>query len=78
MADNDVNKQNLKRLDVLVMLTLDNPETLPMSKKILRLLSLGFTQSEVASIIGKKLKYVTSIVSQEKKRAQREKNKKNK
>ncbi len=75
MADNDINKQILKRLDVLVMLTLDNPETLPMSKKILRLLSLGITQSEVASIVGKKLKYVTSTVAKEKKRAQRERQK---
>jgi len=73
MADNDVNKQILKRLDVLVMLTLDNPETLPMSKKILRLLSLGITQSEVASIVGKELKYVTATVAKEKKKKKREK-----
>lgn len=76
MADKDINKQILKRLDVLVMLTLDNPETLPMSQKILRLLSLGITQSEVASIVGKKLKYVTSIVSQDKTRKQHKKQKK--
>jgi len=75
MVDNDVNKQILKRLDVLVMLTLDNPETLPMSQKILRLLSLGITQSEVASIVGKELKYVTATVANEKKRAQRERQK---
>ncbi len=76
MADNDINKQILKRLDVLVMLTLDNPKTLPMSQKILRLLSLGITQSEVASIVGKPLKYVTSTVAQEKKRKQHKKQKK--
>jgi len=75
MVDNDINKQILKRLDVLVMLTLDNPETLPMSQKILRLLSLGITQSEVASIVGKELKYVTATVANEKKRAQRERQK---
>ncbi len=73
MVDNDVNKQILKRLDVLVMLTLDNPETLPMSKEILRLLSLGITQSEVASIVGKELKYVTATIAHDKKRKSKRK-----
>ena len=76
MADNDINKQILKRLDVLVMLTLDNPETLPMSQKILRLLSLGLTQPEVAGIISRPTKYVTATVAKEKKRKQHKKQKK--
>ncbi len=79
MADNDINKQILKRLDVLVMLAVENSmnqEPLPMSRKIVRLLDLGITQSEVASIVGKKLQYVTATVTKEKQRKQRKKQKK--
>jgi len=81
MANNDVNKQILKRLDVLVMLTVENSmnqEPLPMSRKILRLLDLGLTQPEVAGIIGKPTKYVTATVAKEKKRKQQKSKKANK
>ena len=74
MVDNDVNKQILKRLDVLVMLTVENSmnqEPIPMSRKILRLLDLGLTQPEVAGIINRPTKYVTATVAKEKKRKQR-------
>lgn len=58
-----------KRMDVMILLLLemtpDGAES--MTRKVERLLDFGFTQSEVAQIIGKKLNYVTAIVSAGKK-----------
>jgi len=54
-----------KRLEVIIMLLLEggaNPATSTTSK-IERLLEFGLTNSEVAEIIGKKLNYVTAVVS---------------
>ena len=65
-------RQIIKRLDLLIRLQLDRglPETPPSVTSIVhRLLDLGFTSAEVASIIGKPLNYVTALSSSRKAKA---------
>ena len=62
----DFQKQLLKRLDLLIRLHLDRgvPETSPSTTSIVhRLLDLGFSSAETASIISKPLNYVTALSS---------------
>jgi len=58
-----------RRLDAIILLLLESSpggaETT--SRKIDRLLGLGFSQPEVAAILGKKLNYVTASMSMKKK-----------
>lgn len=57
-----------RRLDALILIALESsPSGTPsMAGKIQKLMELGFTQPEIAQIIGKKLNYVTATVSQRK------------
>ena len=69
-------KQLLKRLDLLIRLQLDHgqPEILPSTTSIVyRLLDLGFSSAETASIIGKPPNYVTALSSAKKARAKKSK-----
>ena len=59
-------KQLLKRLDLLIRLQLDRgmAESPPSTTSIVhRLLDLGFSSTEISSIIGKPLNYVTALSS---------------
>ena len=54
-----------KRLDVIILLLLEtgsNP-AVSTTRKIEKLLEFGLTQPEVAQVIGKKLNYVTAVIS---------------
>lgn len=54
---------------VMIQLLLEiapNPSTMTMKDKILRLLSYGLSDSEVAAIVGKKLNYITAVKAQAK------------
>jgi hypothetical protein len=62
-------KQLLKRLDLLIRLQLDHglAESPPSITSIVhRLLDLGFSSAETASIIGKPVNYVTALSSAKK------------
>jgi hypothetical protein len=68
----DFQKQLLKRLDLLIRLQLDRgiPESPPSTTSIVhRLLNLGFTSTEISSIVGKPLNYVTALASAKKTKA---------
>lgn len=52
-----------RRLDAIILLMLDREGADSMTKKIERLLELGFSQAEVARVIGKETKYVTAITT---------------
>jgi hypothetical protein len=62
--------QILRRLDILISLQLETSlgsDAVPISGKIQRLSALGLVASEIASIIGKPVNYVTAILSQKRK-----------
>ena len=58
-----------KRLDAIILLLIEQSSggSDSTTKKIERLMELGFNASEVAEIIGKKLNYVTAVTSGKKK-----------
>jgi hypothetical protein len=64
-----------KRLDAMILLLLESSPRGAEStvSKIERLLELGFTQPEVAQMIGKKLNYVTAVISTKKRSGARAK-----
>lgn len=63
----------LKRLDIIILLLLESSgeHTETTSGKIEKLLSLGLSNSEVAAIIGKPVKYVTAVTSKKRKAKQK-------
>ena len=66
--------QIIRRLDVLILLQLENSsggETATLAGKIRRLTELGLNAPEIASIIDKPLNYVTATISQQKKAARK-------
>jgi hypothetical protein len=70
MNDTDLQTQILRRLNILILLELD--KTTPgsgstMTSKVQWLLSMGLSQSEVASIVGKPMNYATAMASTAKK-----------
>lgn len=71
MNKNDDVEWLRKRLDAIILLLLENASggAISTSGKIERLLSLGFSQPEVAQLIGKKLNYVTAVMSGKKRAA---------
>ena len=74
MKEDQIQKEILRRLDVLICLQLDRPpaETPPsIASKVRRLVDLGLAPAEVASILGKPVNYVTAILSTKKSRAKR-------
>jgi len=64
-----------KRLDAIILLLLENSAggAKSITWKIERLLELGFSSTEVAQAIGKKLNYVTAVVSGKKRTAKKKK-----
>jgi hypothetical protein len=67
-------KQLIKRLDLLIRLQLDRglPESPASTTSIVhRLLDLGFSSAETASIIGKPLNYVTALSSAKRAKARK-------
>ena len=62
-----------RRLDALILIALESSPSGAGSttRKIEKLVELGFSQPEVAQIIGKKLNYVTAVLSQKKGAARR-------
>jgi len=58
-----------KRLDAVILLLLEASPSGAASttRKIERLLGLGFSQPEVAQVLGKKLNYITAVTSMKKK-----------
>lgn len=61
----------LKRLDVLIALSLERPPTekgATMASRVGRLSSYGLSPSEIASIVRKPLNYVTATLSNKGKR----------
>lgn len=71
MSKEELDSQITKRLNILILLMLDNSgggQKVTMSQKIRQLLDLGLKQLDVADIVGKPPKYVTAIVAQDKKR----------
>jgi hypothetical protein len=64
----DENEWLRKRLDMIIQLLLEqSPDgAASTTRKIERLLALGFSQTEVAQVVGKKLNYVTAVVAQKK------------
>ena len=68
----DFQKQLLKRLDLIIRLLLDrgSPDQPPsITSLVHRLINLGFSPSETASIIGKPLNYVTALSSSKRAKA---------
>jgi len=71
MDDSKYPDEVILRLNAIILLLLDlsaNSGEVTTTSKILRLTEYGFAPSEVARIIGKETKYVTSILSQHKKK----------
>ena len=68
MIKTDENEWLRKRLDMVIQLLLEmSPDgAASTTRKIERLLALGFSQSEVAQVVGKKLNYVTAVVAMKK------------
>jgi hypothetical protein len=62
-----------KRLDVIIMLMMERgPDGAnSTSGKIEKLLGFGFTASEVAQVVGKKLNYVTAVMSSGKRKGKK-------
>jgi hypothetical protein len=58
-----------KRLDVVILLLLESSPggADSTTRKIERLLALGFSQPEVAQVLGKKLNYITAVIAGKKK-----------
>ena len=54
-----------RRLDIMIMLLMENGAdgATSTTHKINKLLDLGLSQPEVARVIGKKLNYVTAVIS---------------
>ena len=65
MVDKLDSEQLRKRLDAIILLLLESSPggADSTTRKIERLLELGFTSPEVAQVIGKKLNYVTAVTS---------------
>jgi len=65
MPHSDDNEWLRKRLDTIIQLLIENGPggASTTTSKIEKLLTMGFTQSEVAQVLGKKLNYVTAVVS---------------
>lgn len=69
MAETELLKAVLKRLDLLILLMLDRSSEssgTSITAKINRLLALGLPPAETAAIIGKPTKYVTAIIAKNK------------
>jgi hypothetical protein len=74
MDDELILKRLLRRLDILIMLQTEiagEPAATRPASKIQRLLGLGLSASEIASILGKPINYVTATAYRHKKGGKR-------
>lgn len=74
MEPRDVQKDVLRRLNILISLELDRQQDTKISSiasKVHRLIALGLAPSEVANIIGKPVNYVTALLATKRARARR-------
>ena len=79
MEDGTLLKQIIRRLDILIALqieTMGGPEAARPATKIQRLSELGLSASEVASVIGKPINYITATLSRQKKLSRKKEAKK--
>jgi hypothetical protein len=70
MQDDKTLAQILRRLDILIVLELQKSpgvKNVPIAGRIHRLAELGLTASEIASILGKPVNYITATLSRQKK-----------
>lgn len=69
MTSNSTVEQVLKRLDIIVLLLLENvrDETPSISEKIDKLHGLGLTTGEISGIVGKPANYVSAVTRRKKK-----------
>jgi hypothetical protein len=77
MADAALDDAIVRRLNILILLSLDNAGSragLTTTGKVQRLVELGLEPAEVASIVGKPVNYITAITSKAR-RSMREKGK---
>jgi hypothetical protein len=66
MRQQSIEEQILQRLNLLVLLQLDSESgtgSTTVTSKIQKLLGLGFSPAEVASILRKPVNYVTAVTS---------------
>jgi hypothetical protein len=66
MKEKDYGREILRRLDIIVCLLLDEPVTdkpASVASKVHKLSNLGLTPSEIATILGKPVNYITAIKS---------------
>ena len=71
MALGDVEQSIIRRLDILIALSLEQltgEGKLTMADKICKLIELGVPPADTARILGKPLNYVTATLSQRKAR----------
>lgn len=73
MSNEFDNEALRKRLDTIILLLMEISAggTESTTRKIERLLDLGLSSTEVAQVIGKKLNYVTAVVSGKKRTAKK-------
>lgn len=57
-----------RRLDAIILLLLERDGADSTTKKIERLLNIGFSQSEVAQVIAKDTSYVTAVTTKKRHR----------
>lgn len=65
----DIQKQIVRRLDALILLSLDALAASTTTSKVQKLLEMGFAPAEVAGMIGKPVNYVTAITAGKRKSA---------
>jgi hypothetical protein len=66
MIENEIGREILQRLDIIICLFLDMPaadSATSVASKVHKLSSLGLSPSEIAKILGKPVNYVTAIKS---------------
>jgi hypothetical protein len=72
MDDEQFRKQILRRLDVLILLMLNastDADQISIAERVRNLTDLGLSPSEIASVIGKPVNHVTSILNKAKRRS---------
>ncbi len=74
MEDSTLLRQIIRRLGILIALQIEGlggPEAARPATKIQRLSELGLSASEIASILGKPINYITATLSRQKKSSQK-------
>lgn len=74
MQEDALLRKVIRRLDIMIALQIEalgGPEAARPAKKIQRLSELGVTASEIASVLGKPINYITATLSRQKKSSRR-------